>query len=90
MRTFEYKMTNSIVQASAADQTKEAMIRFYESAGPGMLILSVHDELVMSVPRGKLKKFMAMLEEAMDVPGLDAPILTDGETGQNWAEMEKE
>jgi DNA polymerase-1 len=89
-KTFEYKMINTIVQSSAADQTKEAMIRVYDALGPGKLILTVHDEIVLSVPPGRLKKSMTLLRQAMDEVGdIEVPIRSDGAIGTNWAEMEK-
>jgi DNA polymerase-1 len=88
--TYEYKMVNTLIQGSAADQTKEAMIRIYEAVGPGHLILSVHDEIVLSVPPGRLEKSMKLLRGAMDEVGdIDVPIRSEGKTGPNWAEMEK-
>jgi DNA polymerase I-like protein with 3'-5' exonuclease and polymerase domains len=87
-KSFEYKMVNTLVQSSAADQTKEAMIRAYDTLGPGKLILTVHDEIVLSVPPGKVPKAMLLLRQAMDGVGdIDVPIRSDGATGSNWAEM---
>lgn len=49
-RSFEYKLPNYKIQGSAADQTKEAMIRYAESTRYGQLVLTVHDQLVTQVP----------------------------------------
>ena len=88
MFTYEYKMCNTIIQGSAADQTKEAMCRFFEAAGPGKLILSVHDEIVISVPGKERATMMEILAEAMDKVGdIDVPIRSDGEFGYNFSHM---
>lgn len=49
-RSFEYKLPNYKIQGSAADQTKEAMIRYAETTKLGELVLTVHDQLVTQVP----------------------------------------
>jgi DNA polymerase-1 len=91
-RNYEYKMINTLVQGSAADQTKQAMIDFHERAGPGKLLLTVHDELVFSTPPEQLDADMEILRDVMDATealGLDTPMRSDGEVGDNWASMEK-
>jgi DNA polymerase-1 len=89
-KTFEYKMCNTLIQGSAADQTKQAMIRVHDTIGPGYLILSVHDEIVLSVPTYREARFMDRLREAMDGVGdIDVPIASDGVAGLNWAEMKQ-
>lgn len=49
-KSFEYKLPNYKIQGSAADQTKEAMIRYAETTLHGQLVLTVHDQLVTQVP----------------------------------------
>ena len=49
-KSFEYKLPNYKIQGSAADQTKEAMIRYCETTHCGELMLTVHDQLVVQVP----------------------------------------
>jgi len=87
---FDYKLLNYLVQGSAADQTKDAMIRLYDAVGPGILLASVHDELLCSVLREKRDRYMTHLRNAMDADaGLDVPMLSDGAWGDNWADMER-
>jgi DNA polymerase I-like protein with 3'-5' exonuclease and polymerase domains len=87
--TFPYKLVNTLVQGSAADQTKDAMIAIHEAAGPGKLILSVHDEIVLSVPPDTVDTDMALLATIMNTSPLITPMRSEGETGTNWAEMVK-
>ena len=49
-KSFEYKLPNYKIQGSAADQTKEAMIRYCKTTDCGELVLTVHDQLVVQVP----------------------------------------
>ncbi len=71
-RTFEYKLLNVLVQGSAADCTKEAMIAADEAGlvnvedhKPG-LIFSVHDELGVITEPGRAREDMTTLRSAME------------------------
>lgn len=87
LRTFEYKLLNTLIQGSAADQTKEAMIRFRAANTNGRLLLSVHDELIVSAPAAEAEAVMAVLKRCMEEVELDAPMLSDGEMGDDWGHM---
>ena len=87
-RTFDYKLLNYLIQASAADQTKEAIIKFYNMHTAGQLLLTAHDEILVEAPRAKAKAVMAALKQAMDDAGLDVPMISDGEMGPTWMAME--
>ena len=60
-RTFNYKLCNYLIQGSAADQSKEAMLRYVRSAKHGRLLMMVHDELVISVPRRNARTEIPLL-----------------------------
>ena len=66
VRTFEYKLTNYLIQGSAADQTKAAMTWYCENTKHGRLLLSVHDELVIECPIEYQDEEAALLEHAMN------------------------
>jgi DNA polymerase I-like protein with 3'-5' exonuclease and polymerase domains len=89
LRDFSYKMTNYLIQGSAADQTKDAVIRYHENGSDKVapMLLSVHDELVILVKESNSKKAMFELKKAMDAAGLDVPMVSEGEMGPNWADM---
>lgn len=87
--SFEYKMLNVLIQGSAADCTKQAMINYY-NAKPKThkLLLQVHDELLVAVPTVQVAKGMALLRECMERVTFDVPMLSDGKTSTtNWSEM---
>lgn len=91
-RTWEYKMLNYLIQGSAADVTKEAMIRVNKAIkGTGArIILQVYDELVVSVPKGKEKEVMILIRDAMESVELDVPLLSDGKIGKtSWGKAKK-
>jgi DNA polymerase-1 len=89
-REFFYKLVNYLIQGSAADQSKEAIIRYDASKSNGRLLMMVHDELVISVPRSKLKKEVPILKNAMEgMSGWDVPFRVDVEVGLDWHNLEK-
>jgi DNA polymerase-1 len=88
IRTFDYKLLNYLIQGSSSDQTKDAMIRFFSKAGPGKLLMSVHDEILISTPLKDKVRYMKILKQAMNEDtGLDTPMLSDGEWGDDWSSM---
>ncbi len=86
-RTFEYKMLNVLIQGSAAECTKEAMIRA-RAAMPSdtRLVLQVHDELVINaVSKPALDAGMKILREAMESVVFDVLMLSDGKwSRRSW------
>lgn len=89
-QTFEYKLLNYLIQGSAADCTKEAIIRYHEVKNrQGRFLVTVHDEINLSVPRAAVKSEMKLLREVMQSVEFDVPMLSDGKTGKNWASLKK-
>jgi DNA polymerase I-like protein with 3'-5' exonuclease and polymerase domains len=87
---FYYKLLNYLIQGSAADATKEALIRY--DAHPkrvGRLLIDVHDEIDISVPVKAVKQEMQLLREVMYSLEFDLPMLSDGETGNSWGSLTK-
>ena len=77
-RAFTYKALNKLIQGSAADMTKKAMVDLYKE---GIIPhIQVHDELDISVNNNadKIKKIM---ESAVE---LEVPNKVDYESGPNW------
>jgi len=88
LQTFEYKMINTLIQGSAADNTKEAMIRYHEDPRrQGRMLLQVHDELVMTGRREGFDAEMSLLREHMESVEFDVPMRTEGEWGPTWAQL---
>ena len=87
VRTKEYKMLNVLIQGSAADCTKEAVIRYAQQRpNSHQLLLTVHDEILISVPTNERELGMEKLKQAMESVEFDVPMLTAGNyTDQNWA-----
>ncbi len=88
-RSFEYKMTNYLIQGSAADATKQAMLDYCRKTKFGKLVLSVHDELVVQAPEEHIEAESALLEACMNGSFqnvLKYKVISTGSTGTNFAE----
>ena len=82
---------NAPMQGTAADLIKKAMIAVHrwlgESRLRSRLILQVHDELVLEVPRDELERVRAELPAQMcGVADLAVPLLVEVGAGENWDE----
>jgi DNA polymerase I-like protein with 3'-5' exonuclease and polymerase domains len=82
-RAFTYKALNKLIQGSAADMTKKAMVELYKE---GILShIQVHDELDFSVESDShADKIKQIMEQAVD---LEVPNKVDYESGPNWGEI---
>ena len=79
LREFDYKMVNTLIQGSAADCTKEALIRYRAiKHKDARILLNVHDQLTVSVPKKIWKSEMAKLQSAMESIETDVPMLSEG------------
>ena len=77
-RAFTYKALNRLIQGSAADMTKKAMIQLHkEGITPH---IQVHDELDISVDNNA-DKIKDIMESAVE---LEVPNKVDYESGPNW------
>jgi DNA polymerase-1 len=89
-RTYEYKMLNTLIQGSAADCTKVGMVNVAQNINHGRIVLQVHDELILSVPKEHAQAEMVRMREAMEDVKFKLPMLSDGEIGaRSWATMRK-
>ena len=79
-RAFTYKALNKLIQGSAADMTKKAMIELHKA---GVIPhIQVHDELDISVENPEhAQKIKDIMESAVD---LEVPNKVDYESGPNW------
>jgi len=81
-RAFTYKALNRLIQASAADMTKKAMVQLYKLGK--LPLLQIHDELAMSVTNlEEAQEIAKVMENA--VP-LEVPNVCDIEMGPSWGE----
>ena len=82
-RCFTYKALNKLIQGSAADMTKQAMLNLYkEGIVPH---IQIHDELDISVIDDiQAKKIIDIMENAVQ---LAIPNKVDYESGNSWGDI---
>ena len=82
-RAFTYKALNRLIQGSAADMTKKAMIDLHKE---GIIAhIQIHDELDFSVMNDlEAAKIKDIMENAVD---LEVPNKVDYESGPNWGSI---
>jgi len=89
----ERTAVNTVVQGSAADVIKIAMVAIHgrlrrENLSARML-LQIHDELIFEVPTDQLRGLAELVtEEMVGVYSLEVPLKVDLKAGPNWAEAE--
>jgi DNA polymerase-1 len=75
-----YRGLNRLIQGSAADQTKRAMVQLHKAGYK--ILLQVHDEIVLSVPTKEAASDAAkIMREAVQ---LEVPSRVDVELGMSW------
>jgi DNA polymerase I-like protein with 3'-5' exonuclease and polymerase domains len=82
-RAYTYKALNKLIQGSAADMTKKAMLELYKV---GIIPhIQVHDELDISVKDDKqAKQIVQIMESSVE---LEVPNKVDYEAGENWGNI---
>ena len=82
-RAYAYKALNKLIQGSAADMTKKAMLDLYKE---GIIPhIQIHDELDLSVETDKqAKRVIEIMENAVT---LEVPNKVDYESGKNWGSI---
>ena len=82
-RCFTYKALNKLIQGSAADMTKKAMLDLYKE---GIIPhIQIHDELDISVvDDDQAKKIVKIMESAVT---LAIPNKVDYESGETWGDI---
>ena len=82
-RAFTYKALNRLIQGSAADMTKKAMIDLHKE---GIIAhIQIHDELDFSVMNDlEEAKIKDIMESSVD---LEVPNKVDYESGPNWGSI---
>jgi DNA polymerase I-like protein with 3'-5' exonuclease and polymerase domains len=82
-RAYTYKALNKLIQGSAADMTKKAMLELYKE---GIIPhIQIHDELDLSIEsEEQAKKVIEIMEHAVT---LEVPNKVDYESGNNWGEI---
>jgi DNA polymerase-1 len=84
---------NTVIQGSAADIIKRAMIaldrRLRRDGNQARMLLQIHDELIFESPPHELSDLAEVVRAEMAAAGeLSVPLKVDLKSGANWAECE--
>ena len=81
-RAFVFKALNKLIQGSAADQTKKAMVDLYDA---GILpMIQIHDELAVSIKdKAMAQQVVEIMEKCVE---MYVPSVVDAELGRTWGE----
>ena len=87
----ERQAINAPIQGSAGDILKIAMINLDSALSEGnfkaRLLLQVHDEIILEVPKEELAEVQALVKQTMEsAVELNVPLLADENTGASWYE----
>ena len=89
----ERTAVNTVIQGSAADLIKQAMINVHQrmqtEQHPGKMLLQIHDELVFEAPEEGVDSLIDLArEEMVSALEVDVPIVVDCKVGDNWLEAD--
>jgi DNA polymerase-1 len=90
----ERTAVNTVIQGSAADLIKQAMIAIHRRLRTERLsakmLLQIHDELNFEVPADQLHHLAKLVtEEMVGACTLNVPLKVDIKAGLNWAATEE-
>jgi DNA polymerase-1 len=87
----ERQAFNTLIQGSAADVAKLAMVDLYKNLDSDMhILLTVHDEFVVSTPDDKAEKARRIVTDTMqnvgERLGLAVPLKVDAKLCTRWSD----
>ena len=91
----ERTAVNTVIQGSAADLIKQAMVRILgrivEEGLETRMLLQIHDELIFEVPSHSLDDLARLVVDEMvnGVHPLSVPLVVDLKAGANWADAKR-
>lgn len=85
----ERTAVNTVIQGSAADLIKTAMINIHRTLKaekhPASMLLQIHDELVFETPESEAESLKQLVKSGMESAfTLDVPLTVDIAIGDNW------
>ena len=87
-REFSYKLPNALIQGSAADQTKQAIIDMGWKVPHARMLATVYDEINVSVPVEHVASSIDALRECMaNALPMDVPVKVDIKVGSSWGDI---
>ena len=90
----ERTAVNTVIQGSAADLIKLAMVailrRLRAGESPARMLLQIHDELVFETPAERVNDLASVvIDEMSHAHPLSVPLKVDVKVGPNWADAKR-
>lgn len=85
-----YTLLNYLIQGTAAEVLKSAMVRLDNMGLTEFMLMPVHDELVFSVPKEDMDDVKAAVEEAMTDLSFSVPLTVEADVVSNWGQKYEE
>jgi DNA polymerase-1 len=83
----EYKISNHIIQSTAASILKSALVQLSSTPAANGLLLPVHDEFVFQFPKEEIEEQIQAITTSMSGNLGEIPIAVDAEiAGSSWGE----
>ncbi|MDA0832253.1 MAG: DNA polymerase I [Planctomycetota bacterium] len=84
---------NTVIQGSAADLIKRAMIDIHDRLNReqrrARMLLQIHDELVFEIPPDEMSDLVGLIRRDMETAlPLDVPVVVDVSIGENWLDVD--
>ena len=85
-RAYIWRALNRLIQSSAADMTKQCMVKIWESLGE-LPLIQIHDELAFSVPDlERAKEVCSVMQTAAPI---EVPTPAQISLGDTWGQLDK-
>lgn len=89
MTNFSYMALNDLIQPSAADHLKQALVKWHRhSKRRASMLGTVYDEINISAPKKLAMEQVKLLQGVMESIPLDVPYRTDGDVRPCWGTKE--
>ncbi len=85
-----YKASNARIQGTAADVLKLAVVNMAKAGLDEFMVVPVHDELVLSVPRDQMEEVRDACRDSMADHSMAVPLLAEPSEGyETWGSVPK-
>jgi DNA polymerase-1 len=84
---WSYKLLNYLIQGSAAECTKQALINYDSVRKESRFLVTVHDEINISASKKAAKQELELLRQAMEAVEFSVPMLSDAKMGPTWGQL---
>lgn len=85
-----YKASNARIQGTAADILKQATVNMANAGLDQFMVVPVHDEMVLSVPKEDMEEAKQACRESMADYSLSVPLLAEPSEGyESWGDVPK-